>query len=296
MNVWILTTKRAMNNYSNTRFRDVAQREGVNLTFVAHEDCEIIATREGRKSVYIKNEQIQKLPDCLIPRGGSTKEYFGRSVIRHLERLGVFVLNESSAIELARDKLATVQALAANNIPIPKTMLAKLPLNADVVGTEFTYPVVAKTLSGYGGKGIMLCENQNQLSDLVELIPDASNMIIQEFIATSAGRDIRVIVIGGRAIGAMLRTSKNGSFKANYSSGGDVEPYELTQELEWLSVESARLIGLDIAGVDILFGEDGHLYVCEVNSSPGIEGFEKATDIDVPKAVFDYVRLRLEGV
>ncbi|MFC2159977.1 RimK family alpha-L-glutamate ligase, partial [Actinomycetota bacterium] len=197
-------------------------------------------------------------------------------------------------------KLATLQLLATNNIPIPKTMLAKFPINISAVEKEFEYPLIIKTITGSQGKGVFLLEDNNKLNDLATLMEiskdSKTNLILQEFISFSKGRDIRVIVIGGRTIGAMLRTAKGKNFKANYSAGGLVEPYELNPAIEWLSIESSRLIGLDIAGVDILFDKDNNYRICEINSYPGFEGFEKATGINVPEEIFNYINLRLENV
>lgn len=295
MRVWILAKKENFNSYENRRFQEEAENMGIDLQLVAPEDFDIIVTKEGKRSILLNGDPID-LPHCLIPRMGAGTTYFALAVIRHFERLGVFVLNSSQSIETAKDKLATLQILATNNIPIPKTMLAKFPLRIDIVEKEFSYPLIVKTVSGSHGKGVFLCENRAKLEDLVGLLEVSKdpkvNLIIQEFVSSSKGKDIRVLVIGGRAIGAMLRIAREGKFKANFSSGGEVAPFDLNPAVEWLAVESARLLGLDIAGVDILFNGDNYM-VCEVNSSPGFEGFEKATGINVPKAIFDYIRVRL---
>jgi len=239
---------------------------------------------------------VVDLPDILIPRMGANTSYFSLAIIRHMERLGVFMMNSSQSIETAKDKLAAMQVLAANNLPIPKTMLAKFPVNIEVVDKEFSYPLIVKTVSGVAGKGVFLCENRSQFEDLIHLMEISRdskvNVIIQEFISSSRGKDIRVFVVGGRPIAAMLRIAKDGKFKANYSAGGDVAPFELNPEVEWLAVESARLVNLEIAGVDILF--DGNYYkVCEVNSSPGFHGLEKATGLNIPGEIFNYPRIRI---
>jgi RimK family alpha-L-glutamate ligase len=237
------------------------------------------------------------LPDCLIPRIG-TVTYYALAIVRHFERLGVFILNSSQSMETSKDKLATLQLLASNNIPIPKTMLAKFPINISAIEKEFSYPLILKTITGSQGKGVFLLENRNKLNDiaaLMEISKDPKiNLILQEFISASKGKDIRVIVIGGRVIGAMLRTSKGENFKANYSAGGKVKALDLNPAIEWLAIESSRLIGLDIAGVDILFDRENNYRICEINSYPGFEGFEKATGLDVPEEIFNYIKLRLE--
>jgi len=157
MKAWILSKKEKFVSYENRHFQEEAERTGVELQMVAPEEFDIIVTKEGRKSI-LHNGSPVDFPDCLIPRMGAGTTYFALAVIRHLERLGIFVLNSSQSIEIAKDKLATMQILAANNIPIPKTMLAKFPLNVDFVEREFMYPLIIKTVSGSYGKGVFLCE------------------------------------------------------------------------------------------------------------------------------------------
>lgn len=297
MKVWILAKKENFNSYENRRFHKEAEQMGIELQIVGPEEFDIVVIKEGRKSI-LHNSSPVDLPDCLIPRMGAGTTYFALAMIRHLERLGLFVLNSSQSIENAKNKLTTLQILATNNIPIPKTMLAKFPLNVDIVEREFTYPLIVKTVSGSYGKGVFLCENRAQLKDLADFIEVSKdpkvNVIIQEFVLFSNGKDIRVFVVGRRHIGAMVRIAREGKLKANFSAGGTVEPFDLNPAVEWLAVESAKLVGLDIAGIDILFDGDSYK-VCEVNSSPGFEGFEKATGLNVPQEIYHYIQVRLGG-
>lgn len=296
MKIWILEKRKDFDSYTSNRFKEVAQKMGIELKLVAPEELDLIVTKEGYKSI-LYNGNLIDLPDCLIPRMG-TVTYYALAIIRHFERLGVFILNSSQSMETSKDKLATLQLLASNNIPIPKTMLAKFPLDISVIEKEFDYPLIIKTITGSKGRGVFLLEDRNKLNDLANLMEISKdpkiNLILQEFISSSRGRDIRVIVLGGRVIGAMLRTAANNNFKANYSAGEVVAPFGLNPVLEWLAIESSRLINLDIAGVDILFDGDNYR-ICEVNSYPGFEGFEKATGIDVPEEVYKYIQVRLEG-
>lgn len=297
MKIWLLDKARNFDSYENRRFQEEAERLGLDLLLVAPEEFDIIVPGAGRQSL-LHNGRPGELADCLLSRFGSGATYFALATIRHLEKLGLFVLNSSQSIEVGRDKLATLQILAAHNIPIPQTMLAKFPLNIGVVDEQFTYPVMIKTVSGSRGKGIFLCENKTQLEDLVDLIAVSRNpevnVIIQEFVTASRGKDIRVIVVGGRAIGAMLRIAQEGKFKANFSAGGSVAAFPLNPAVEWLAVESARVVGLDIAGVDLLFDGDSYR-VCEVNCAPGFEGFEEATGLSVAREIFQYIQVRLAG-
>jgi len=297
MKIWLLDKARNFDSYENRRFQEEAERLGLELLLVAPEEFDIIVPGTGRRSL-LRHGRPGELADCLLSRFGSGATYFALATIRHLEKLGLFVLNSSQSIEVGRDKLATLQILAAHNIPIPQTMLAKFPLNIEVVDEQFTYPVMIKTVSGSRGKGIFLCENKTQLEDLVDLIAVSRNpevnVIIQEFVTSSRGKDIRVIVVGGRAIGAMLRVAQEGKFKANFSAGGSVAAWPLNPAVEWLAVESARVVGLDIAGVDLLFDGDSYR-VCEVNCAPGFEGFEEATGLSVAREIYQYIQVRLAG-
>jgi len=296
MKIWILEKRKDFDSYTSKRFKETAKKMNVELKLVAPEELDLIVTKEGYKSI-VYNGNLIDLPDCLIPRMG-TVTYYALAIIRHFERLGVFILNSSQSMETSKDKLATLQLLASNNIPIPKTMLAKFPLDISVIEKEFDYPLIIKTITGSKGRGVFLLEDRNKLNDLANLMEISKdpkiNLILQEFISSSRGRDIRVIVLGGRVIGAMLRTAVNNNFKANYSAGGVVAPFGLNPVLEWLVIESSRLINLDIAGVDILFDGDNYR-ICEVNSYPGFEGFEKATGINVSEEVYKYIQVRLEG-
>jgi gamma-F420-2:alpha-L-glutamate ligase len=297
MNIWILEKFKDFDSYTSNRFKEEAGKMNIGIKLVAPEEFDLIVTKEGEKSILYNGKQVN-LPDCLIPRIG-TVTYYSLAIIRHFERLGVFILNSSQSMETSKDKLASLQLLASNNMPIPKTMLAKFPINISVVEKEFKYPLVLKTITGSQGKGVFLLESRNKLNDiatLMEISKDPKiNLILQEFISPSKGKDIRVIVIGGRTIGAMLRKAKGKNFKANYSAGGQVSPFDLNPAIEWLAVESARLMGLDIAGVDILFDKDNNYRICEINSYPGFEGFEKATGLNVPNEIFNYIKLRSEN-
>jgi len=295
---WILF-KHSLENlkpdaYEIFRLLEAADSAGIEVEIVTPEMFDLIVTRDGRQSVML-NGKSTPLPDFFLPRMGSGTSYFALSVIRHMERLGVHVVNKSSSIENVKDKLYTQQILAASNLPVPKTMLVKDPINVDLVESQLGFPVVVKTLSGSKGNGVYLSENKEQFTDVMELVDAAKtsiNFILQEFIATSRGRDLRVIVIGGRAVACMERFTLNGSFKANYSRGADVRAFEMTPEIEWLATETAHILELDIAGIDLLFDGD-HFKVCEANSAPGFKGMEQCVDIDMAMEMYQYIRVRL---
>ena len=296
MKVWILLDKpnEKFHQFENQSFVNEAQKLEIDCDMVYASDFEIIVNREDDKSVIYQDQRVA-LPDVVIPRTGSKTTYFTLAVLRHLERLGVWVLNPAESIEKAKDKLSTFQILASHNIPIPKTILAKYPVDPQIIEKELKYPFVLKKVSGSSGKGVLLVKKHQQLEDILGLVEEENskmNLIFQEFISHAVGQDLRVLVIGGRAIGAMKRTGKKGDFKANYSAGGSTELFPLTPEIEWLAVESAKVLNLEIAGVDLLFSDNDSFFICEVNANPGFEGFQSATGINIPQEIFGFVQLK----
>lgn len=280
-------------DYSVRRLLSAARQKGIDIRIVKPEQFELIVTRSDRKSLLI-DDKVEPLPDFVIPRLGSVSSYYAFSVIRQLTHLGVYVCNDADAIHAVKDKLFMHQLLARSKLSSPKTMLAKFPIALEIVKREIGFPLVIKNVTGTQGAGIYLCESEDKFIDVMELVysnnPHA-NIILQEFIQRSYGKDLRVFVVGGKVIGCMSRTS-SGSFKANFSKGGQVAPVELTPEIEWLATETAKLFQLDIAGVDLLFDEDG-LKICEANSSPGFWGLEKVTGPIVAEKIMDYILVKI---
>ncbi|RCX23314.1 gamma-F420-2:alpha-L-glutamate ligase [Fontibacillus phaseoli] len=276
------------------RLVDEAVRQEIDIRVLAPEQFELIVTRDDRKSVMVDGEVLQ-LPDFVLPRMGAGTNYFGLALIRHLERLGVRTFNSSQSIDTVKDKLYTQQILAEHNLPVPKTMLIRSKVDVNLVEKHLGFPVVVKTISGSQGSGVFLAETKSKFIDLLEMInayKENATMILQEFVESSRGTDLRVLTIGGRAVAAMKRNSGNDSFKANYSRGGTVEPYEINPEMEWLALETSRLLNLDIAGIDLLFDGD-HYKICEANSSPGFEGIESCCNVNIAEEIYNFLRVRL---
>jgi len=297
MDGWILYKESEANlkpeSYEIECFIQTAKQQKINLNVYKPEQFDLIVTREDRKSLFVDGHPVT-LPDFVLPRMGAGTTYFGLSVLRHLEKLGVPCVNSSFSIETVKDKLFTQQILAEKNLPVPKTMLMKFPIDASLVETQIGFPTVIKTISGSQGKGVFLAEKKSQLIDLIQLLEVTDpkfNLILQEFVQSSFGRDLRVFVIGGRVVGCMERTAADLSFKANFSSGGTVHEYEVTPEIEWLATEASRILGLDIAGVDLLFDED-HFKICEVNSSPGFQGLHSCCSVNIPEEIYHYLKIR----
>ncbi|RRJ66283.1 RimK family alpha-L-glutamate ligase [Paenibacillus oralis] len=280
--------------YEIKRLMEEAEKQGVNVRVFAPEQFELIVTRDDRKSVMVGGEVLQ-LPDFVLPRMGAGTNYFALALIRHLERLGVRTFNSSQSIDTVKDKLFTLQILAEYNLPVPKTMLIRSKVDVDLVEKHLGFPVVVKTISGSQGSGVFLAETKSKFIDLLEMInayKENATMILQEFVESSRGMDLRVLTIGGRVVAAMKRMSGNDSFKANFSRGGSVEPFEINPEIEWLALETARLLNLDIAGIDLLFDGD-HYKICEANSSPGFEGLESCCRVNIAEEIYNFLRVRL---
>lgn len=281
-------------SYEMRRLIEAAEKHNIRLRGLRPEQIDIIVTREDRKSILVNNVPTA-LPDFLLPRMGAKTTYFALAVIRHLERLGVYCINSSQSIDTVKDKLYTLQILAESNLPIPKTILLKFPVKSEIVEKHLKFPVIVKTLSGSQGSGVFLSMDKNSFDDLTQLIHNtnkSANIILQEFISFSKGRDLRVFTIGGQVISAMERIAKNGNFKANYSIGGDVKQFDITPELEWITLEISRILDLDVAGIDLLFDHNGYK-ICEVNSSPGFEGLEKCCSVDIANEIYNFVKVRL---
>lgn len=237
------------------------------------------------------------LPNALLPRTGSGTDDFALAILRQLEHLGVPVVNHSGAIEAVKDKLDAQQIMAQCNLPIPRTMLVRFPVDPSLVTSQIGFPCVVKLLVGSYGDGVVLSRDPASFRDLMELVAGldrSQSLILQQYIGTRPGQDLRVWVIGGRVLGCMLRSSTDGSFKANISSGGDGQAFALNHELEQLARQAAAAVQLDITGIDLLFDGTGY-GVCEVNSAPDFAGFEAATGLNVARAMLEHCLLRLHA-
>lgn len=295
---WLLykhvSTRPKPDSYENQRFVEIGRDNGLDILVINPDDLDLTVTREDRRSILLKGKSVE-IPDFVIPRMGAATTYFSLAGLRQLERLGVTSFNSSQAVDTVKDKLYSHQILAQHHLPVPKTMLVKFPVDIDLVERTLGFPVVVKTLSGSQGSGVFLSESRSHFEDLMQLIEVSRgnmSLILQEFLPDSRGRDLRVFTVGARAVACMKRSSQDGSFKANFSRGGSVESHPITPEIAWLATETARVLDLDIGGIDLLFDGE-HFKVCEANSSPGFRGMEQACDINIAQTIFDFVRIRM---
>lgn len=302
MIVWELVGEKWYNidTYQSKRFQEEAEKfNDVEFRKINPAEIELIEPSPEPGKILL-NGKWETLPDVLLSRIGSGANKQALTAIRSMQTKGVRVLNSASSVERVADKFRSIQILTKHGLPVPHSMLAKLPIAADIVQEHLKFPLILKPNTGSFGRGVMLCDTAEYLDDLLWLMEEkmkTASLLMQEFISTSKGKDIRVFVVGGRPLGAMLReTSKENGVKANFSAGGTVKEFPLTPELEWIAVESARVLGLDIAGVDILFDKDDGFRICEVNSNPGFEGFEKATGINVPNAILEFAKITTHNI
>jgi len=293
---WIIHKQELGENFEVERLVEEFKKQSVDSRVVNPQDVDIFVDRDDRKSIIVGGNP-RKLPDFVIPRTGSGTTYFIKAIIRHMERLGVTMINGSESIDAVKDKLYSQQILGQSNLPVPKTMLVKHPINLELVEKNLSYPMIVKTLSGSYGAGVFLVEDRKQFRQLMkmaELTKPSYNIILQEFIQDSYGKDLRVLVVNGKVVGCMMRQSVDGDFRANITRGGEAIPYQIDEDIEWLGGECARLLNLDIAGVDLLFNGDSYT-ICEVNSAPGFKGMEKYTKINVAEEMVNYVVKKVGG-
>ena len=294
MNGWILYKNKVEESYETQKLVEEFEKQGLKIRVVNPQDVDIFVDRDDRKSIRVGGK-TRALPDFVLPRTGSGTTYFIKAIIRHLERLGVILINGSSSIDAVKDKLYTQQVLGESNLPVPKTLLVKHPIDVNLVETNIQYPMIIKTLSGSYGAGVFLVENRKQLKQLLkmaEITKPSYNIIIQEFIEDSFGKDLRVLVVNGKVVGCMMRQSTDDDFRANITRGGEGIPYQIDEQIEWLGGECSRLLNLDIAGVDLLFNKDGYS-ICEVNSSPGFEGMDKYCKTNIAEEIVNYVKNKI---
>jgi gamma-F420-2:alpha-L-glutamate ligase len=272
------------------RFQEAAAELGVQLSVLNPHRFELIVGRGDEWAVSHAGEALSK-PDFIICRTGAETYYHTLALLRHFERRGVRLINDADTIERVADKLHTLQILSRYGLPIPRTILGSFPIDIDMVERELGFPVIVKTLKGTRGAGVLKCENRSQFEDLAGLLESAeakSDFILQHYVRASHGRDVRVLVVGGRVIAAMERRSLTGGFKSNVALGGVGVAYNPPPEMAELAVKAADILGLDVTGIDILFDEDG-FRICEANSAPGFQGLERASGLDVPGTILRWI-------
>lgn len=280
------------------RFISEGKKMGINVHVYRPDQFDLLVTETERDSILIDGNPTA-LPDFFLPYlEPESRNYFSMAIIRQIRRLGVNIFNRASTIETVADKLHTHQILAQSGIPTPATMLAKFPVDLDLIESTIGFPVVVKTLLGSNGTGVFLIENQAAFNDLMALISETNpdiQLIFQQYIAASKGRDLRLFVVGGKVIAAMERRAKEGDFKANYSQGGSVEIFEPDEIAIDLALRTSEILNIQMSGIDLLFTEEGNYTICEANTFPGFKGLEHATGVNVAGEVLNAMLADLEA-
>jgi ribosomal protein S6--L-glutamate ligase len=284
---------RAPSAYSTRRLKEAALQRGHKVKILNTLKF-AIDLRKGIPDLYYRQKPLSSY-DAVLPRVGTSITYFGTAVVRQFQQMDVFCANTAHGILNSRDKLRSLQILSRYHIGIPKTTFVKdkkdvIPAIERVGGA----PVVIKLIEGTQGIGVLLAESRKAAEGIIELLQSQKqNVLVQKFVAESKGKDIRAFVVGDRVVASMRRIAQGQEFRSNVHRGGVAEAVELDEQYRETAVRAAQILGLRVAGVDMLEGKDGP-QIMEVNSSPGLEGIETCTDLDIAGAVIDYIAAQVD--
>jgi ribosomal protein S6--L-glutamate ligase len=279
-------------NYSTKRLKEEALKRGHEVTIIKYRDC-YASIEQNHPSVSYKGEDLANF-DAIIPRIAANMTRYGTAIVRQLEMQGVYTVSSSIAINRSRDKLRSMQLLAKSGVGIPKTVVSRNTTDIDVLLESLGgMPVIIKLARGTHGNGVVLAETKKAAKSVLQALyltnDDGTNILLQEFVADSAGTDIRAFVVGGRVIASMKRQSLDDDFRSNLHKGGEGTTIKLTDEENKMVIKAAKSMGLNVAGVDMMRSARGPL-ILEVNASPGF-GIEKVTGRDVASSIIEYVEL-----
>jgi ribosomal protein S6--L-glutamate ligase len=274
--------------YSTRRLVEAGEKLGHEMHVIDHLKCDLVIEKKAPSIVY-KDTKLEDF-DAIIPRLGASVTFYGTAVVRQFEMMKVFTVVESQALVRSRDKLRSLQILSRAGLGLPKTVFTNDTRNVEAIIEEVGgAPLIIKLLEGTQGLGVVLAENAKAAESVLEAFHGLkARVIVQEFIKESKGADIRAFVVDGQVVGAMKRQAKEGEFRSNLHRGGSAEIIELTDEEENMAIKAAKAMGLGVAGVDMLQSARGPL-ILEVNSSPGLEGIERATGQDIAKKIMKYI-------
>lgn len=286
MKIAILSRNKKL--YSTRRLKEEAEARGHEVDVIDTLHCYMDITSNNPVVSY-KGETLPHY-DAVIPRIGASITFYGTAVVRQFEMMGTFAVNESVAISRSRDKLRSLQLLSRKGVGLPRTGFANRPDNIkDLIKNVGGAPLVVKLLEGTQGIGVVLAETNKAAESIIEAFMGLNaNILVQEFIKEAGGADIRCLVVGDKVVAAMKRQGAEGEFRSNLHRGGTAEIIKLSPAERATAVNAAKIMGLGVCGVDILRAKNGPV-VMEVNSSPGLEGIEKATGKNVAALIYDYI-------
>lgn len=284
----IAVLSRNPNLYSTSRLVEAIRKKGHEAVVIDHLKCDIVMDEDGPK-VYYKGELVTGI-DAIIPRIGASVTFYGTAVVRQFEMMKVFSAIDSLAITRSRDKLRSLQILSRAGIGMPRTAFVNSSKGDDKILKHIgEAPLVIKLLEGTQGVGVVLAETNNAAKSVVQAFESLNTrVILQEFIKEAGGADIRAFIVDGEIVGAMKRQGKEGEFRSNLHRGGAANLIKLSRAEKATALKAAKSMGLAIAGVDMLKSKKGPM-VLEVNSSPGLQGIEKATGIDIAEKIVEYI-------
>jgi ribosomal protein S6--L-glutamate ligase len=288
MNIVILS--RNANLYSTRRLLEAAEERGHKARILDHLKCDIVI-EQNNPLIYYKGEKLNNI-DAIVPRIGASVTFYGSAVVRQFEMMNVFTTTNSQALVRSRDKLRSLQLLARSGVGLPKTAFTNYSKEeknlVEVVGGA---PLVIKLLEGTQGVGVVLAETKKAAQSVIEAFHNLkARVIVQEFIKEAKAADIRAFVVNGEVVGAMKRQGKEGEFRSNLHQGGTATVVKLSRAEKSAALKATQAMGLSIAGVDMLQSSRGPL-ILEVNSSPGLEGIEKATHVNVAGKIIEYIEM-----
>lgn len=287
MNIAILATNPKL--YSHQRLKFEGEQAGHHVRIINPLYCYMnVAT--SNPNVHYRGGAPLPHFDAVIPRIGASITYYGTAVLRHLEAMGMYAINGSIAIARSRDKFRSLQLLARKGIPLPRTSFAQSPDDTeDLIRMVDGAPLVIKLMEGTQGKGVILADNHESAVSIINAFKGMkANILVQEFIEESRGTDIRCFVIGDKVVAAIKRQAKDNEFRANVHLGAKASKVKLTPQERSIAIAAAKTMGLRVAGVDLIRSNHGSL-VLEINSSPGLEGIEKATGVNIAGKIIHYI-------
>lgn len=286
MRVYILSRNASL--YSTKRLFEAAEEKGWDVRVLDYLKFSVEIMKGELKLHY--NGEIIPAPDAIIPRIGASRTFYGTAMVRHLEVMDTFSTAGSLAISRSRDKLRSLQILSKYGVDMPRTVFASNKSDAkDIIKLSGGTPLVLKILEGTQGVGVVLVETQKAAKSVLDAFYGMDvNLLVQEFIEEAGGADIRAIVVDGEVVGAMKRQGAEGDFRSNLHQGGNATVHKLTRKEKSTAIAAAKAMGLGVCGVDMIESKRGPL-VMEVNSSPGLEGIEKATGLDIAGKIMDYI-------
>lgn len=286
MNLKILS--RNPNLYSTARLQEAGLKRGHSVEVIDPLKCDLII--EKKKPTVIYKNRTLETADAVIPRIGASITFYGTAVVRQFEMMNTFTTTTSQALVRSRDKLRSLQILSRSKLGLPKTVFTNYSRDVEeMIAHVGGAPLIIKLLEGTQGLGVVLAETKNAAESVIEAFNGLeARVIVQEFIKEAKGADLRAFVVDGQIVGAMKRQGKEGEFRSNLHRGGTAEIITLSDEEENAAIKAAKAMGLGVAGVDMLQSERGPL-ILEVNSSPGLEGIERATGKDIAKTIIRYI-------